>query len=108
MTWNLFLDDDPMRDPIDGKREWVVARNLEEVKALVEEIGMPSYISFDHDLGDHTEDGYDVAKWLVATDMLAGEAKHNFPDNFDYYVHSQNPVGAMNIRCYIDNYMKHR
>lgn len=106
MTYKLFIDDE--RFPPDDNTDWVVARNMTEVKALVEELGMPSYISFDHDLGTDTEDGYDITKWLVGTDMLAGETKHLFPDDFEFYVHSQNPVGAENIRCYINNYIKQR
>ncbi len=29
-----------------------------------------------------------------------------FPDNFEFYVHSANPVGKQNIESYLNNYCK--
>lgn len=101
MMWNLFIDDE--RDPPKDGREWVVCRSKMQVIAAVYDKGMPSYISFDHDLGEDEETGYDIAKWIVNQE-LAGSL--NIPDDFDFYVHSQNPVGKANIEGYLDGYLK--
>jgi len=100
MTWTLYLDDE--RWP-KTNRDWTIARTKLEVELLVKEFGMPFYISFDHDLGYNEPTGLDVAEYLVYLD-LDGICK--FPSNFEYNVHSANPVGAKNIRAYLDNYLK--
>lgn len=99
--WYLFLDDE--RYPPRDSSPWKIARSLKEVKILLDKYGNPSFISFDHDLGT-TETGLDVAKWLCERDMNTGTG---FTSDFNFYVHSQNPVGAKNIREYIFSYMKH-
>ena len=81
----------------------IIARSMEEVKNLVSDLGMPSFVSFDHDLGDNEPTGYDIAKWMVARDL--GRA-YQFPDDFDFYVHSQNPIGKRNIEEYLGSYLK--
>jgi len=101
-SWNLFIDDE--RDPPNDGRKWVVARNMLEFQLKAIEHGsMPSFISFDHDLGENQPTGYDIAKFIVECD-LAGDA--TLPKDFDYYVHSQNPIGKANIEGYIDGYLK--
>lgn len=106
MRYSLFIDDerDPPRN--DG-RYWLVARDWRGVMTLLRVHGMPGYISFDHDLGEDTHTGYDIAKFLVALDM-DGEAEFQLPKGFDFYVHSQNPVGRDNIEKYLRNYLEHR
>lgn len=105
MTWNLFLDDE--RFPPDDGKEWHIARNHQEVISLVDRLGFPSYVSFDHDLGDFIPngDGYQVAKYLVDLDLYT---RYKMPENFDYYVHSQNPIGKANIEGYLDGYIRVR
>lgn len=98
MAWKLFLDDE--RSPPDDTFE--VARSYSDVQTLVEELGMPSYVSFDHDLGEE-KTGYDVAKWLVYSLMTT----HSSSLMFSYYVHSQNPVGKANIEKYLESYCRH-
>jgi hypothetical protein len=81
----VFLDD--VRDCPDG---WVLCRTAEEAIDMIR-TGDVTKISFDHDLGTELT-GYDVAKeieYLVAN----GEIK----DVPEWYIHSQNPVGARNI-----------
>lgn len=101
--YSLFIDDE--RDPPgnDG-RVWVVARDWEDVMMAFRIHGMPGYVSFDHDLGLDTHTGYDIAKFMVELDMNNDE---NFaiPQEFGFYVHSQNPVGRDNIQKYLDNYL---
>lgn len=75
-------------------------------------MGLPDFISFDHDLADeHYEDildfgianyesytektGYECAKWLVDYCI-----DHKIPLP-EYAVHSDNPVGSANIISYL-------
>jgi hypothetical protein len=114
MTWNLFLDDE--RNPEDvtwapwqvrekyRNEKWVICRNLYEVVIAVRTRGMPSYISFDHDLGQDEPTGHDVAKHIVDWDM--NDKHYPLPDNFDFYVHSQNPIGKANIEGLLNNYLR--
>ena len=74
---------------------------------------LPLIISFDHDLGDETKHtGYDVAKQLVENDIISGNKEsrqsYKFCDGFDFYVHSQNPIGKANIEGLLNNYLKHK
>jgi hypothetical protein len=102
MTWRLFIDDE--RFPSSKDYDMIIARSMEEVKNLVSDLGMPSFVSFDHDLGADEPTGYDIAKWMVDMDM-GGAAK--FPGPFRFYVHSQNPIGKKNIESYLTNYLAH-
>lgn len=124
MTWKLFIDDDcdgarnpaitveqaawrslmhlpAVKPDTSALGEWVLARTADEAIRIVEERGMPSFISFDHDLGDG-KDAITVAHWLIARDMDG----HPFPEEFDFEVHSGNPVGRVNIRGLIENYLE--
>lgn len=100
MTWRLFIDDE--RFPSSKDYDMIIARSMEEVKNLVSDLGMPSFISFDHDLGSDEPTGFDIVKMLVEMDM-DGEAE--FPLGFDFYVHSQNPRGKENIECLLNRYL---
>jgi hypothetical protein len=99
MTFKLFIDDERF-PPSDGD-EWVICRNLVEVQAVVAERGWPNFISFDHDLGHGEPTGMDIAKWLVEYDL----DNQIMCDGFDYYVHSQNVPGTINIRGLLDGYL---
>jgi hypothetical protein len=103
MTWNLFIDDE--RFPPDDGREWVIARNDFEVYyEIAKRNQFPVYISFDHDLGDGEATGYDIAKELVSRDMEPNSWV-TIPEDFAFYVHSQNPIGKANIEHYLNNYL---
>ncbi len=120
MTWNLFIDDE--RYPKDVtwfggamrkkylNEEWQIARSKIEVAELIAKNGcLPSFISFDHDLGECTANGYDIMRWLVSIDI--GDlpcAYGRFPDDFDFHVHSMNPIGAKNIHMYLYQYLRKR
>lgn len=131
-TYNLFLDD--FRVPADCgkympnpafyyKNEWVIVRNYDEFVNFITKNGLPSTISFDHDLADEhysmdmyagndvydenykdfkEKTGLDCAKWLVD---LCMDKNLDLPD---YIVHSMNPAGAKNIWSYLENYRKFR
>lgn len=102
----IYLDD--IRDP---KIEFdFVVRNFDDAVAVVEKYGMPEYVSFDHDLGEDVngnelKSGYDFAKYLVNRDL---DTEHKLPSNFDYNVHSANPVGRKNIEAYLDSYLRYK
>ena len=102
----LYLDD--VRDLPDESFD--LARSYDEAVLFVKENGIPTFISFDHDLGvDENEKllptGFDFAKWLVEMDM---DNIYKFPENFSFNVHSANPVGKANIEGYLNNYLKSR
>lgn len=90
MTYKLFIDDErfPATD------DWVIVRSSQEAIAMIIEYGMPYYISFDHDLGGE-DTAIRVIRWIIDS-FLDGNLEIH-PD-FDFYVHSQNPIGAENIR----------
>lgn len=99
MTYKLFVDD--IRDPITN--DWIIARSSSEAITIVAENSVPEYISFDHDLGgDDTSIVF--INWL--TEQLL-DCKLQLPDNFDYSVHSQNPIGKNNIIGKMDSLIKH-
>ena len=103
MTYSVFLDDE--RYPPLGSG-MIIARDLHGFIELVQQRGeLPSFISFDHDLGENEPTGYDVAKWIVSADL---DGSHRIPDDFGFYVHSMNPIGAENIRYLLRNYLENR
>lgn len=112
--WTLFLDD--IRYPADVRydlgpyRDVVICRTMDDAVWCVEQYGLPTVISFDHDLadthyiiGDGEKTGYTFAKWFC--DYVMDNAL-DLPNNFRYHVHSMNPVGAENIRKYMENFLK--
>lgn len=95
MTYKLFVDDE--RFPAGDIAEWVICRTSKEAIKYVKKNGMPSFISFDHDLGGE-DTAMKFVDWLVSE--LLNLDSPNVP--FDYYVHSQNPIGAKNIKDKLD------
>jgi hypothetical protein len=96
---------------------WVVVRSYNEFVDTINTLGLPTFVSFDHDLNDihyghglqgddipydsyKEKTGYDCAKWLVEYCMKKG-VKHP-----PYMVHSMNPVGKQNIISYVESYNK--
>ena len=101
MNYKLFIDDE--REPIGG--DWVIARSHWEAIEIIIRRGMPKFISFDHDLGDGPT-GYDFAKWLIETDL--DQKGKLISTDFEFYVHSQNPIGKKNIENLFNNYLRHK
>ena len=104
MKYKLYLDD--VRDLPDDS--YSLVRSYEEAINYVKDNGIPSFISFDHDLGldenkQLAKTGFDFAKWLVEMDI---DNIFLFPKNFSFYVHSSNSVGKENIYSYLTNYLK--
>jgi len=114
MRWILFLDD--IRFPVDAKIAFnkedlvIIARSMDDAVWYIHRYGIPYQIHFDHDLadehyiiGDGEKTGYTFAKWFCDYVM---DNDLDLDEDFSYHVHSQNPVGAENIRCYMENFLK--
>ena len=98
--------------------EWKIVRNYNEFVKHIKENGLPTHISFDHDLADEHYDasmydglerynehlntcvektGADCAKWLVE---YLNEYSLKLPICI---VHSCNPIGSENIKNILNN-----
>lgn len=96
MTWKLYLDD--LRDPPPAVGEpWTVARSSSEAIQLVEEKGLPMWMSLDHDLG-----GDDTS--MVFLKWLAYEYQAEFIPL--WFVHSANPIGKQNIEAFLKSWLR--
>ena len=85
----LFIDDE--RYPPEDGSVWVVIRNYDETIAFLDSLDeSPSFISFDNDLGKNSQEGFKIVDWIIEKDLNCGGTW--ISKNFDYYVHSQNPV----------------
>ena len=128
MYYKLFLDD--IRVPKDvtwvdiGLGPFVIVRNYNEFVNYITKNGLPSFISYDHDLAeihyrqsmynpdkhynqyydngtfDKEKTGLHCARWLVEYCI---DHKLKLPD---YTVHSFNPIGKENIISYLESAKK--
>lgn len=123
--YKLYLDD--FRHPSDSfqytghvlyKEEWLIVRNYDDFCEAIKNLGMPEFISFDHDLADEhyhpdmydkekysklvfkEKTGYDCAKFLVD---FCIENQKELPN---FLVHSMNPAGRENILGLLTNFNK--
>ncbi len=106
--WKLWLDDDagkgldPFRDPpeVDGM-DWHVAHTSLEATKLIDRLGPPCYISFDHDLGVLPDGSEDTAMHVIRhlTD-------HYYDADVSYDVHSKNGPGSLNIISKMDSWKR--
>jgi hypothetical protein len=116
MTYNLFIDDERVLTDVTWapwqvqekyrNEKWLIVRNGQEFLDIFLEKGMPSFISFDHDLGETSGTGYDLVKMLINIDMETPKDMYRFPENFAFYVHSKNPIGKANIEGLLNNYLE--
>lgn len=102
MSVNLYIDD--IRDP-KTDRDWAVVRSSHEAIQYFHSCGCPDYISFDHDLGGD-DTSMIIVKWMIEEDL--NENGEFIPENFQFNVHSANPVGVKNIEGLMNSYMKER
>ena len=82
---------------------WI--KSYKEFVDFVDKNGLPSNVSFDHDLGDvedpnNEKTGYDCAKYIVDYCM------DNDRDIPNYRIQSDNGPGRENIDKYLQNYNK--
>ena len=109
MSWKLFLDDE--RYPTNGEWDhtWIICRSINESIGMCQLMGIPRYVSFDHDLGPgesvngFENSGMGFARWMIEQCL---DGIFEWPKNFEWYVHSQNPVGAENINRLLENWLK--
>lgn len=102
--YNLFIDDLRIAEEHYPEIEMVTVRSYEDAVEYVNKHGLPNFVSFDHDLGDTSDDektGYSFAKYLI--DYMI---ENNINTPFTYFVHSANPVGVTNINQYLYNGFK--
>ena len=104
--YKIFLDDLRTVEMVYGPgrdSEFEIVRNVDDFKKMVEERGVPDYISFDHDLGlrdnGETMDAYEVVKWMVFD-------KEYDLRNMEFFVHSANPLALGKISSLINNWNK--
>lgn len=101
--WAIWLDDER---PVPSKLgfQFVLASNPFQFKALIEEHGIPAFISFDWYLGVGWDNGESVIKWLIETDQ---QGKHTFPADFMFDVHSsdrtKNRAMYVLLRSYLES-----
>jgi hypothetical protein len=101
MSYNLFIDDE--RWPADATHWNVIARSPQDVKDIFERMGVPSEISFDHDLGLDMDDdgneyemtGMQIVRWMIECHL---DGVYDLSTILRVYVHSMNPVGARAIQ----------
>ena len=124
MSYRLFVDDerfpatsiendayraDVGLPPLSASRlrqeqgPWVIARSTASALATIGDLGLPTFIAFDHDLGDSVPTGHDLAKALVELDL---DGVIDMPIDLVFEVHSANPVGRANIKGILDNYLE--
>lgn len=96
IMYNLYLDD--IRNP-PTDRDWLVCRSSQEALDRIAEVGMPSFFSFDHDLGEDDTT-------MVFLRRLVNEVWDGVSVPPDYVIHSANPVGVQNIRSFMDSWRK--
>lgn len=100
--WDLFLDDE--RYPPAARIwecNWKIARNVDDAMWFIKTYGVPRYMTLDHDLGYKKLSGMDFVKMFCDYVM---DQEIQLAD-FEWYVHSQNPVGAENMKTYLETFM---
>lgn len=122
MNYKLFLDDIREPDEVFGYTNiqlyltgWKIVRNYDQFIKCILENGIPSAISFDHDLGhEHykiqsnieynqfkEKTGFHCAKWVIEYCI---DRKLELPETI--LIHSWNKSGAANIKSLFDTYNK--
>lgn len=97
--YKMFIDDE--RFPVTN--DFVIVRNTSDAIDCVREHGIPTFVSFDHDLGG---DDTSMRFLHMLAEYMMNEDK-TLPAGFSYYIHSQNPVGRDNINAYMKNLIAH-
>lgn len=123
LKW-LYVDDDAfsedgVRDPekyypLIGASEVLESLRGMELHKVVDfdsatkwmlENGCPDFMSFDNDLGDRSKEGRHLAEWMVERDM---DRPGFIGEGFDFFVHSQNPIGKESIYGLMRGYLRFR
>lgn len=128
MSYKLMLDDERTLEQVSNlfhlswidkqllkQPDWVVVRNYDDFCTMIDVMGIPLIVSFDHDLGNDvarkkvasgiskkqarkeklgTKSGYDCAQYLLDKITIANIKETT---STHIIVHSMNPVGRYNI-----------
>jgi len=102
MTYKLYIDD--LRTP--NESDWVVVRTVEEARATLLSRGIPTQISFDHDLGMHNDEVVSAVPiaWFIIDGILDGHFNAHVLKKVN--VHSDNPPGVRNIVGLFESFSK--
>ena len=98
MGYKLYIDDE--RPLPASQSDFVLARSYHEAIDIIEERGLPEFISFDYYL-DRNFTGLDVAMWLVVHCEY-----HNLELNFTYKCHSSDRDAAKRLIRFLDEHVK--
>ena len=118
VNWNVIHIGHTMcKFPVVEFEDAIIVRDYEEFVNCIDKNGIPTHISFDHDLADFyyaenmTENldektGFDCAKYMVDYCMNNSDGINNLELPEHIYIHSFNPIGRQKIHDYILSYKK--
>jgi hypothetical protein len=97
--YNLFIDDVRNTMDVDLSPMWLgmdvrTAHTYEMAIEIIEKLGLPERISFDHDLGEGQPPATHIM-WHIINGHLDGKWDCTYMK--EVQVHSANPVGARNL-----------
>lgn len=97
--YKMFIDD--IRNP--SIPEYEIVRSSADAINMMKDMGCPGFISFDHDLGGD-DTSMAAVNFLIEADL---DSNGEFiPPWFDFYVHSSNPSGKINIESKMNSYLR--
>ncbi len=103
---NLFIDDERLPEHVywinypENIKDWAIVKDYVNAVKYIEDNGLPDFISFDNDLGEHSKEGYYIALFIVEY-CLDNNLK--FPP---CAVHSQNNIARDRIVSLVNNFNK--
>ena len=102
--WEMFIDDE--RYPSESvSKSVVIVRSSQEAIAFCKAAGsLPKNIMFDHDLGGN-DTSMKFIHWMTGV-IFDDPSDFSLRQDFQFSVHSQNPIGAANIKSYMSNLIK--
>lgn len=112
MKLNIFLDDE--RNPTYIKKElgnlfpkdWIIIRNYNDFKDIIDnKINDIDLISFDHDIASFVNGEEFTGK--SAVDYLINKCIELGIDLPNWYIHTNNPSGELNIMSSLKTYYKY-
>lgn len=112
----IFLDDERSFNDvfwIDYQQDFVVIETYRDAKSFIQVIEKLDNIkdyafSFDHDIQSYDENGDELTGYSCAKALCNLILERHFePSDLNYFVHSQNPIGKLNIERYIQNFIQH-
>lgn len=108
MHYSMFIDDERFPSDKSSRHFQWITRSSQESIEIMKKFGCPIFISFDHDLGGD-DTSMKVVHWMIDLDLNSSNYGELFiPENFMFDVHSQNPIGAKNIKQTLNSYLRFR